>query len=668
MMRILLAHNSLYYPSLGGGDKSNRLLMEALVARGHRVRVVARVEKFGVPAHEKLLSELAARGITVDAVVGAVQFALNGVEVYALTLDPRLRGYFEAQIASFDPDVIVTSTDDPGQLLLEIALRAPRARVVYLARATIAVPFGPDSSMANSTRTETLRRADGVVGVSEYVARYVREFGGMDAVHVPIALMEPGEVACLGRFENPYVSMVNPCAVKGISIFLALAERMPQVQFAAVPVWGTNAEDLAALRRYANITVLAAVENIDELLSRTRIMLVPSLWAEARSRMIPEAMLRGIPVLASNIGGIPEAKLGVDYLLPVNPITHYKPAVDENMVPVANVPAQDIAPWYAALERLVTDGAHYRELSAASRKAALDYVASVNVLPFESYLESVRRLPQRDRSARDAGMSGEKRKLLALRLKQSAARRPAENCWFQNLSTGDLRLFCFPFAGGGTLLYRSWAEVLRARAVVCPVVLPGREGRLNEPAFDSMDALVAVLAKEIAPFLDVPFAFYGHSMGAAIAFELARALRRAGQPLPRGLFVSAARAPQFRLGHQLQTEPDDASLLEQLRRLEGVPAEVLANPALMRLVLPALRADTRLYRNYIYMPEEPLAIPIYAYGGDADPNVSRAQMGAWGEQTSTKFVQAEFSGGHFFVQSVTAEFLGALGEGILGLG
>ena len=668
MMRILLAHNSLYYPSLGGGDKSNRLLMEALAARGHRVRVVARVEKFGEPAHEKLLSELTARGIAVDAAAGAVRFALGGVEVHALTLEPRLRGYFEAQILEFDPDVIVTSTDDPGQLLLEIALRAPRARVVYLARATIAVPFGPDSSMANSTRTEALRRADGVVGVSEYVARYVREFGGMDAIHVPIALMEPGEVACLGRFENPYVSMVNPCAVKGISIFLALAERMPQVQFAAVPVWGTNAEDLAALRRYANITVLAAVENIDELLSQTRIMLVPSLWAEARSRMIPEAMLRGIPVLASNIGGIPEAKLGVDYLLPVNPITHYKPAVDENMVPVADVPAQNIEPWHAALERLATDSAHYRELSAASRKAALNYVASVDVLPFESYLESLRRLPQRDRRARDAGMSGEKRKLLALRLKQSAARRPAENLWFGNLSAADLRLFCFPFAGGGTLLYRSWAEVLRPRAAVCPVVLPGREGRLNEPAFDDMDALIAALVKEIAPFLDVPFAFYGHSMGAAIAFELARALRRAGQPLPRGLFVSAARAPQSRLGHQPQADPDDASLLEQLRRLEGVPAEVLANAAVMRLLLPALRADTRLYRNYIYLPEEPLAIPIYAYGGDADPNVSRAQAGAWREQTSAKFVQTEFAGGHFFVQSVTPEFLGALGEGILRLG
>ncbi len=665
-MRILLAHNSLYYPSMGGGDKSNRLLMEALAAGGHRVRVVARVEKFGPPAHEKLLSDLASRGVAVNNGGRDVTFVRGGVEVHALTRDQQFRGYFEAQVAGFDPDVIVTSTDDPGQLLLEIALGAPRARVVHLVRATIAAPFGPDSSMASAARTEALRRTDGVVGVSEYVARYVREFGGMEAMHVPIALMEPGEYPDVGRFENPFVSMVNPCAVKGISIFLALAERMPQVQFAAVPIWGTNAEDLAALRRHANITVLEPVENIDELLRRTRILLVPSLWAEARSRMIPEAMLRGVPVLASNIGGIPEAKLGVDYLLPVNPITRYKPAVDENMVPVAEVPEQDAGPWQAALERLTTDAAHYRELSAASRAAALHYAANLNVLPFEAYLKSLLRKPQRDRGVKGPAMSGDKRRLLTLRLKQAALRKPAENLWFSNLDAAGLRLFCFPFAGGGTLLYRSWMETLRASAAVCPVCLPGREGRLKEPAFDDMEALVAALVPAIGPFLDRPFAFYGHSMGAAIAFELARALRRAGMPLPRGLFVSAARAPQFRLGHQAQTDPDDADLMEQLRRLEGVPAEVLANPALMALAMPALRADTRLYRNYVYRPEQPLAIPLFAYGGDADPNVSREQVGAWREQTTAGFVQMEFAGGHFFVQAA-AEFLALLKDGLAGL-
>src|SRR5580658_6270649 len=185
-MRILLAHNSLYYPSFGGGDKSNRLLMEALAARGHHVRVVARIAKFAEEEHAQFLAELEERGIKPENGWDAVRFELNGVDVRALTLNPQLRAYFSEQLAQFDPDVILTSTDDPAQLLFDIASRAPRARVVYLVRATIAVPFGPDSSSPNQAKTEMLRHADGIVGVSEYVAGYVRQWGGLDGIHVPI--------------------------------------------------------------------------------------------------------------------------------------------------------------------------------------------------------------------------------------------------------------------------------------------------------------------------------------------------------------------------------------------------------------------------------------------------------------------------------------------------
>src|SRR4051812_4205435 len=131
-MRILLAHNSLYYPSYGGGDKSNRLLMEALAFRGHQVRVVARVEHFGSSAHDRLLAELAARAVPVDASHGAaIRFRLNGVQVNVLTRDPQLRAYFATQVRGFDPDVILTSTDDTAHLMFDTALRAARARVVY---------------------------------------------------------------------------------------------------------------------------------------------------------------------------------------------------------------------------------------------------------------------------------------------------------------------------------------------------------------------------------------------------------------------------------------------------------------------------------------------------------------------------------------------------------
>jgi glycosyltransferase involved in cell wall biosynthesis len=422
-LRILLAHNSLYYPSYGGGDKSNRLLMEALAARGHSVRVVARVERFGAEAHATLVRELTARGTTPRHGQASVEFQLNGVEVRILTCNPNLRAYFAAQVRAFSPEIILASTDDAAHLMLEIALRSPLARVVYLVRATVALPFGPDSGLPSEFQAAALRQADGVVAVSEYVAQYTRQWGGVEAIHVPISLLDPGVPARLGSFDNPFVSMVNPCAVKGISIFLALAERFPRVQFAAVPTWGTTAADFAALRKPSNVSILPPVDDIDDLLRRTRVMLAPSLWAEARSRMILEGMSRGIPVMASDVGGLAEAMLGMDYLLPVNPVARYRPAVDELMVPAVDIPPQDVGPWAAVLERLLTGRAHYEQLAADSRRAALAYARDMNAAPFEAYLEKILRSPRRRAGARRpnvrASLSEDRRRLLALRLKRA---------------------------------------------------------------------------------------------------------------------------------------------------------------------------------------------------------------------------------------------------------
>ena len=169
-MRVLLAHNSLYYPSYGGGDKSNRLLMEALAARGHTARVVARAEHFGSDAHARLVRELTGRAVPLDASGGgSVEFWLNGVEVRVLTRDTCLRAYFAAQVEAFEPEIILASTDDSAHLMLEIALRTARAHVVYLVRATIALPFGPDSSLPIAFQTEALRQADGAINASRVV-------------------------------------------------------------------------------------------------------------------------------------------------------------------------------------------------------------------------------------------------------------------------------------------------------------------------------------------------------------------------------------------------------------------------------------------------------------------------------------------------------------------
>jgi surfactin synthase thioesterase subunit/glycosyltransferase involved in cell wall biosynthesis len=666
-LRILLAQNSHYYPSHGGGDKSNRLLMEALAARGHRVRVVARIEEFGPTPQAAFLRELQTRGIQPEISGGAARFTHNGAEVHTLTENPQIRAYLSEQITAFDPDIVITSTDDPAQLLFDVALHAARARVVHLVRATIAVPFGPDSSAPSATRASTLRRADAIVGVSEYVARYLRTHGDVPAVHVPISLMEPGEPPCLAAFDHPYVTFANPCAVKGIDIFLGIADAMPDLRFAAIPTWGTNAHDREALRARPNVDILSPVDNMDELFAKTRVLLVPSVWAEARSRIVVEAMLRGVPVIASDAGGIVEAKLGVPYLLPVNPIREYEHTVDEKMVPVAKVPPQDLAPWIQTLQRLTTDGGHWQEISHQSREAALQYLRTLSVEPFEAILRDTAAKPKKSASA-TSHLTDEKRRLLALRLRQRAA-RPSQTAsrWFpvvEPLKSGELRLFCFPNAGGGTLIYRSWRDRLSGVASLVPACLPGREHRVHEPPIENMAELVAALQHELGPYLDMPFGFFGHSMGAAIAFELTRALRRAGAPLPRVLIASAARAPQFRANWTPPPEPTDDGFVEQLRRLEGVRREVLDDPEAMRILMPVLKADTRLFRRYSYTHEPPLDVPIRAYAGRTDPNVALEHVEAWREQTTADFSFRQYDGGHFYVQSHREMFLSALTEDI----
>src|SRR5579872_3478197 len=183
-MRILLAQNSLYFPAHGGGDKSNRLLMEALAARGHACWAVARIPVFGKDEPQRYLTALAARGVSVELGPGVVSFRRAGVDVDVVT-GGSLRAHFERRVESFRPEVILASTDDPAQLLLEAALRT-NARVVYLARATLAVPFGPDCAFPSDVKTSRLRSVSRVVGVSRYVADYFRKYAGIDAVHVPI--------------------------------------------------------------------------------------------------------------------------------------------------------------------------------------------------------------------------------------------------------------------------------------------------------------------------------------------------------------------------------------------------------------------------------------------------------------------------------------------------
>jgi surfactin synthase thioesterase subunit len=426
---------------------------------------------------------------------------------------------------------------------------------------------------------------------------------------------------------------------------------------------------LAARR---NIAVLDPVDDINRLLERTRVLLVPSLWAEARSRMVLEAMARGVPVMASAVGGLEEAKLGVPYLLPVTPIESYATELDDQMVPVAHVPPQDVAIWRDTLRRLLTDRAHWTEIAGASRAAALAYAGSLSAEPFEKLLEEVLAKPKRatpastasgmSNGAGVAALSAEKRRLLALRLRKQATAA----AWFPGIERAEgLRLFCFPHAGAGTSAFAAWAAAFGGSFAICPVRLPGRESRQLEAPFESMAELVTAAADALARYLDRPFGFFGHSMGAVVGFELARELRRRGLAQPRVLIASGARAPQFRRNHVPPPDPSDEQLLAELARLEGTPQALWEDAAAQAVLLPALRADTALYRRYVYREEPPLDCPIYACGGVDDANVTEAHLAAWREQTTGEFRVRLFPGGHFYLQPPGKEFLEALKEELL---
>ncbi|MDQ3918034.1 MAG: alpha/beta fold hydrolase, partial [Acidobacteriota bacterium] len=215
------------------------------------------------------------------------------------------------------------------------------------------------------------------------------------------------------------------------------------------------------------------------------------------------------------------------------------------------------------------------------------------------------------------------------------------------------RLFCFPYAGGGPSVYRPWAESLPPGVELACVQYPGRGSRLKEPPLAKLMPLVEGLVPALPAHLDRPFAFFGHSMGAVIAFELARRLPRE----PFHLFVSGREAPTAP-GKELHTYAlPEQEFIEELQRLGGTPLEALAHPELMQLMLPMLRADFEAIQTYDYEPGPPLSCPITAFGGLEDQDVTPQQLEAWREQTVGRFVAHMLPGDHFFLHTAQAQLL-----------
>lgn len=229
-----------------------------------------------------------------------------------------------------------------------------------------------------------------------------------------------------------------------------------------------------------------------------------------------------------------------------------------------------------------------------------------------------------------------------------------------------LRLFVFPHAGSGAAVYRAWAGALPSDVQLALVQLPGREARLAEPPFTRMRDLVDALVPALVPHVDVPFAFFGHSMGAHVAFEAARALRAEGRE-PVHLVASGNRAPHLPFPRPRIHHLPDERILAEFQRLGGTPAEILVDRQLMALLLPVLRADLELCETYASGPGTSgtaLTCPITVFGGTRDPDVPPAALDAWREHTTGPFARRLFEGGHFFLQEDRPRVLATLAEAI----
>jgi len=215
-----------------------------------------------------------------------------------------------------------------------------------------------------------------------------------------------------------------------------------------------------------------------------------------------------------------------------------------------------------------------------------------------------------------------------------------------------IRLFCFSHSGGTASNFREWTNHFSSDVEICPIQLPGRETRFSDPLITSMESLMDALWPEILQLFDRPCGLFGHSLGAIVAFEIAKRMKTFSYNQLRTLFVSACSAPTFLNYHSnhVHLGPDE-KIIQSLKSYGAMPAQLLQNEEALALILPRIRADFSIFETYNYQSTKPLDIPIVACNGCDDSIVSESKMKAWEIETCSTFNQYTFNGGHFYHQT-----------------
>jgi surfactin synthase thioesterase subunit len=228
-----------------------------------------------------------------------------------------------------------------------------------------------------------------------------------------------------------------------------------------------------------------------------------------------------------------------------------------------------------------------------------------------------------------------------------------------------LRLFCFPHGGGGPQAFKSWADNLPKEIEVYCLNLPGRFSRRNDPPIHNMPELSDQIVHALSAYLDKPFALFGHSVGALVAYEVTRGLEEKGSPLPVRLLVSAHKVPHDALEEEPMYNLPDQELVQKIIDLGLVPAEVLENKELIDFILPPLKADFEVSETYKYTERNPLPVAITAMGGEGDTLLSPEDLDAWKEYSSLSFQSFLYKGDHFYTETLQKEVLKDISQWLL---
>jgi len=219
----------------------------------------------------------------------------------------------------------------------------------------------------------------------------------------------------------------------------------------------------------------------------------------------------------------------------------------------------------------------------------------------------------------------------------------------------SIRLFCFPFGGGGASVFHDWADAMGDDIEIRALQLPGREARFREPRETNFNTLIKDIVTALNAYQDKPFALFGYSLGSLLAFEVCRELRRQNMKTPRHLFIAALSAPQLPPPHPPISSLADQEFIQKVEYYFQPGGEAWNNLELREFLLPVLRDDIALYETYVYREQAPLKCPIDVFAGDRDRSVPLESTRYWSEQTSSEIKHHVFQGGHFFVDDSVNE-------------